>query len=496
MISLYLAMNALAKSVTRLRETRLLLFTAYILFTSIWTHISAGATAQGLLRGFKATPDPKVPSFQPLLNDSTGNFSLAFLRVNNTQLSLAVLHLRSSESLWLANLTKLASWSDTTQLFFNGSLVISDPHSNVFWSTGTDGDLVALLNSSNLQIHKLEDHPSVIWQSFDFPTDTLVETQNLTANTSLISSNGFYSMRLGYDFWGLYANFGSNSDQIYYKHTAMEAKAEVVEGHGPIYAQVNTDGYLGIYQNGSTPVDIQPFNSFHRPINGFLRLRLEPDGNLKGYYWDGSAWALDYQAISDPCELPSLCGSYGLCRPGYGCSCLDNRTAFHSGEECFPLETGDFCSEEVIKDNFWVLRRNGVELPYKEHMQYETTSSPGECASLCENNCSCWGAVYNNGSGFCYMVSYPIQTLVAATDESKLGYFKVREGVGKKKRNAAVRVGYVLGGLAAVVLIGTIGIWTYKMWRRKTRAEEGEVSPGPYKDLGSASFKSIEMSNR
>ncbi|KAG6637425.1 PAN domain-containing protein At5g03700-like [Carya illinoinensis] len=261
-------MNALAKLVTHLRETRLLLFTAYILFTSIWKHISAGATAQELLRGFKATPDPKVSSFQPLLNDSTGNFSLAFLRVNKSQLALAVLHLPSSESLWLANLTKLASWSDTTQLFFNGSLVISDPLSNVFWSTRTDGDLVALLNSSNLQIQKLDEHPSVIWQSFEFPTDTLVETQNLTANMSLISSNGLYSMRLGYDFWGLYTDFGSNSDQIYCKHTAMEAKAELVEGQGPIYAEVNTDRYLGMYQNGSKPVGMyQNESKPERPVS-------------------------------------------------------------------------------------------------------------------------------------------------------------------------------------------------------------------------------------
>ncbi|KAG6640512.1 PAN domain-containing protein At5g03700-like [Carya illinoinensis] len=491
-------MDGITNSVTRLRATQLLLFTTHILFTSTaWTYIITGAAAQGLKKGFEATPDPKVSSFQPLLSDFTGNFSLAFLRVNENQLALAVLHVQSSEPLWLANPTELASWSDTTQLFFNGSLVVSDPHSRVFWSTHTDGDVVTLLNSSNLQVQKLSDPHSVVWQSFDFPTDTLVENQNLTSNMSLNSSNGLYSMRLGYDFWGLHAKFGDNSDQIYWKHTALEAKAKVVEGQGPIYAQVNSDGYLGMSQNGSTPVDIQPFNSFHRAINeGFLRLRLEPDGNLKGYYWDGSSWALNYEAISDTCELPSPCGSYGLCGPEYGCSCLDNRTEYRSGEECLPKETGDFCSEKVIKDNFWVLMRNGVQLPFKEQMQYETTSSLEECEGLCENNCSCWGTVYNNGSGFCYMVDYPIQTLVTTGDKSKIGYFKVREGAGKKKRNVGVGVRYAAGGVAAVILIGMVGFLTHRIWKRRTREEERDVSPGPYKNLGSASFKSIEMSNR
>lgn len=49
------------------------------------------------------------------------------------------------------------------------------------------------------------------------------------------------------------------------------------------------------------------------------------------------------------------------------------------------METGDFCSDKVIKDNFWVLMRNGVELPFKEQMQYETTTSQEECEGLCEN---------------------------------------------------------------------------------------------------------------
>jgi hypothetical protein len=489
-------MDGLINSAIRPRETQLLLFTTSILFA----YITTLSTAQVLLQGFKATPNPKVSTFQPLLNDSTGNFSLAFLRVNKNQLALAVLHVPSSEPLWLANPTELASWSDHTQLFFNGSLVISDPHSRVFWSTRTNGDLVMLLNSSNLQIQKKLDQAasSVLWQSFDFPTDTLVENQNFTASQSLISQNGLYSMRLGSNFIGLYANFQEKyDDQIYWKHTALQAKAEIVEGQGPIYVRVNSDGYLGMYQKGSIPVDVEPFNSFQRPIDGFLRLRLEQDGDLKGYYWEGSSWILNYQAISDPCELPSPCGPYGLCMPGSGCSCLDNRTEFRSDEECAPVETGDFCGEKVMKDNFKALTRSGVELPNKELMQYQTASSLEQCQGLCDNNCSCWGAVYNNGSGFCYLLDYPIQTLVAVGDESKVGYFKVREGAGKRKRNVGVAVAYAVVGGVIAVFIGLIGFWTYRTWirRKRTREEEGEFSPGPYKNLGSASFKSIEMSS-
>ena len=60
---------------------------------------------------------------------------------------------------------------------------------------------------------------------------------------------------------------------------------------------------IGMYQTSSKPVDVQKFNSFQRPITSFLIIRIEPDGNLKGYYWDGSNWVLNYQAIAETCDL-------------------------------------------------------------------------------------------------------------------------------------------------------------------------------------------------
>lgn len=481
-------------SVNRLRATHLLLI-VFVIFTSRWSYVVAVAT-QELLVGFKATPSPSFSSFQSLLNDSTGNFSLGFLRVNRVQLSISVIHLPSLQSLWQVNPTSLARWSDHTQLFFNGSLVISDPHSGLFWSSGTQGDKVVLLNNSNLQIQKLEGSPSsVLWQSFDFPTDTLVEKQNLTSNMSLVSSNGLYSLRLGDTFMALYAKFEENMQQMYWKHKALEARAVIIEGQGPILARVESSGYLGMFQTGNSPVDVQAFNSYQQPFNRFLLVRLESDGNLKGYFLDGSTWVLDYQAISDMCDLPSPCGSYGLCKSGSGCSCLDNRTEFSSGE-CLAVQSGDLCSDGEAKtqNDFRVLRRQGVELPFKELMGYKTVSSLQQCEGLCESNCSCWGAVYNNASGFCYLVDYPIRTLLSVGDESKAGYFKVREGTGKKMK-VGVGVGILSGAIA--VMIGAIGFMSCRFWKRRgvkrILVEEDGISPGPYKDLGSASFRSIEM---
>ncbi|OMO82090.1 S-locus glycoprotein [Corchorus capsularis] len=492
-------------SVTRPRATQLLpqlLIIISFLITLTWPCIEAAAATQELLKGFEATPNPSVSSFQSLLEDSSGKFSFGLLRVNSTELALAVLHVPSNEQLWLANPKTLARWSDRTRVFFNGSLVISDPRSRVFWSTGTQGDKLVLLNNSNLQIlDNSNNDPTVTWQSFDFPTNTLVETQNFTSTMSLISSNGLYSMRLGRDSIGLYAKFDSDSDQMYWKHKALQAKAPVIDGNGPVHLRVEPDGWLGMYQNGTTPVDVESFNSFQRPLDGLLIVRLEPDGNLKAYYWAGSSWVVDYQAIRETCELPNPCGPYGLCTSGSGCSCLDNNTEFSSSGHCAGsgLLSNDLCTDPNAQKEVKVLRKQGVEVPFKELMSYETMSSLEECEDSCEKNCSCYGAVYNNASGFCYILDYPIQTLLGVDDDSKVGYFKMIEGAKKKKMDAGLGVGIGLLGGAIVFLIAAIGFGSYKIWRsrrgvnRILEEEAGGVISGPYKDLGSASFRSIEM---
>ncbi|XP_027352857.1 PAN domain-containing protein At5g03700 [Abrus precatorius] len=456
--------------------------------------IATTSIPQELHIGFSATPQSSTSSFQPVLSDPSGNFSLGFLRTNLNQLALTVIHVASSEPFWTANLTHVASWSDTTRLFFNGSLVLSDPKTRVSWSTATNGDSVVLLDTSNLQVH---DKGTPIWESFHFPTNTLVQSQNFTAKMSLVSPNRFYSLQLGNNFMGLYENQGEER-LMYWKHTALEAKAEIEEGQGPIYARVNPEGFLGMYQTSNAPVDVQKFNSF-QTTSSFLFVRVEPDGNLKGYYWDGSNWLLNYQAITETCGLPNPCGSYGLCTPGgSGCSCLENRTRFEAGG-CLDRGDvgGDLCGEEGIGGSgYWELRKSGVEPPHKELLGHVTTSSLAECEGLCQKNCSCWGALYSNDTGFCYVLDNPIQTMLGTGDESKVGYFKVRKG--ERGRNR-VRVGVVVAVMVmvmvmVVVMVVGVGLWVMRWKRRRgTANEEDWASPGPYKNLGSASFRSIEM---
>ncbi|KAK1411792.1 hypothetical protein QVD17_32553 [Tagetes erecta] len=473
---------------------------SFILLVALLTHsiatVAAGSTAvQELLKGFTATPDSSVASFQPLLIDSIGNYSLGFVRVDQSQLALAVIHIPSHEQLWVAGNGVLTKWSSQTQLLFNGSLVIYNEQTGVVWSSHTDGERVRLSNMSNLLI---EIGSLTIWQSFDFPYNTLMEGQNFTSDMTLVSSNGLYSMKLGLDFIGFYAKFVANSDPglLYFQHNPMEAKAQVMKDAGPIRVILSSDGFLGMYQNGTAPVDVQPFSSFQQPGTGNRRVRLEPDGNLIGYYWARSSWLVDFKQISDQCDLPSSCGPYGMCQRGKGCSCLDNRTSYTSGR-CDTEEISASIDNLCLK-KYRIMRRVGVELPNKEIKAYTIMSSLEKCERACEDNCTCWGVTYSNTSGYCYNIDYPIQTLVEVLDDTKMGYFKVSKST--KKDNTSIKLwvglGFLCGIISLVLVIG--GVILHKKESRgvKGYVEEDGVNGGvgPYKNLGSASFKSIELS--
>jgi hypothetical protein len=477
---------------------------------------AAAAAAQELRQGFSVAHDQSYSQFKPVLADPTGVFALGFLRVNSTMLDLAVLHLPSAFPLWRAIPDRLAPWSTPASLSFDGGLVLTNSASNkVLWSTSASaGDRAVLLNTSNLQIQRTgASSPDVVWQSFDYPSETIVQGQNFTSATTLYSLDRRFAMRLGTNYFGLYieppppppSSGGGVAAAMYFRHTAMEAKAQIVAGGGPTYARVEPDGFLAMYQREGPPADVLSFDTFNRGVRALRRMTLEPSGNLRAYYWDGARWALDYTAINDPCQRPTTCGAYSICaEPSGRCECLANAT---DGSGCaVGIGSSSLCGTTggEVGGLYWAVRRQGVEPANKELLWSEQAASATDCEARCERNCSCWGAVYSNGTGFCYIMDYPAQLLVAG-DDRKMGYFKVRsleeEGRHGGGRASGVKAALLVVGVAAVVAAAAFG--AYRVWDRRRRtaadarrqmgAADDGLSPGPYKNLGS--FSSVELTN-
>ncbi|KAG6758631.1 hypothetical protein POTOM_038990 [Populus tomentosa] len=104
-------------------------------------------------------------------------------------------------------------------------------------------------------------------------------------------------MRLGVDSIGLYGRVQRCKSSNRAGNTALETKAEVVQGQCSILARFEPNKFWGMYQVR------------------FLTVLLERDGNLEGNYWARAhaqtGWVLDCQAITETRELSSPYGPYG-----------------------------------------------------------------------------------------------------------------------------------------------------------------------------------------
>ncbi|KAG2614873.1 PAN domain-containing protein At5g03700-like [Panicum virgatum] len=453
-----------------------------------------GELTTQLLNGFTATHAAgATAAFEPVLYATNGVFAFGFLRVGSASLDLAVVHLPSSFPLWRATPARLGDWSRPATLTFDSSLVLTDEDDGVLWQTlDTIGDTVVLLNSSNLVLRRYAE-PLPAWQSFDSPSNTLVLDQNFTVSSPpLISNNRRFAFRLGTTYMALHMEFyGGRTTPVYWQHTALEAQPQNAT-EPPVYGRLDARGFFGLYlEGGGQKVDVLSFDTFVQNLTGvFRRMTLDDDGNLRAYYWTDGAkdWISDYKAVAERCELPTSCGAYGLCVPGNAqCQCLDNSTG--TSPPCHAEETADLCAAAANgqQPEFDVVRRKRVSVAYKEELPSETNMTAEECEAACAGNCSCWGAVYNGASGYCYLIDFPVETLVYEADDRKVGYFKVRKLPSPKRTRMSPGVAAATTVLS-LVLVGLAAAGArsgYRLWERRRRKRAGmeqELVP-PYKDL-------------
>jgi hypothetical protein len=235
-----------------------------------------------------------------------------------------------------------------------------------------------------------------------------------------------------------------------------------------------------MYQREGPPADVLSFDTFNRGVRALRRMTLEPNGNHRAYCWNGARWALDYTSINDNdrCELPTTtCGAYSVCtEPSGSCECLANATDGSGCAAAMPASVASsLCgtTDGEVGGLYWAVRRRGVELVNKELLRSEQAVSATDCEARCERNCSCWGTVYSNGTGVCYVMDYPAQLLVAG-DDRKMGYFKIRsleeEGTrgGGGGRASGVKAALLVVGVVAVVAAAAFG--AYRVWDRRRGA--------------------------
>nr|XP_043608327.1 putative receptor protein kinase ZmPK1 [Erigeron canadensis] len=295
----------------------------------------------------------------------------------------------------------------------SGNLVLTDAGNRIWMSNtkSTSPLQLQLLDSGNLVLKELEKNP-YIWESFSFPTDTILPNQLFTKDTILVSSRSLTNFSSGfYNFFFDNDNvirLVYNSDEItsvYWpdRPLLLTWQAGRSTFNNSRYAFLDSFGRFFSTDN-FTFVTSDYGHTFQR------RMTLDADGNVRVYTLNNRKWIVSSQTISQPCRIHGSCGKNSLCtysfESGRKCTCLQGFKAKNHSDLSFGCKptfnrTGN-------RENYDFLR-----LPNTEFYGFDSVFVEGvtfkECKKAClkDSNCKAFQySFYQPSSTFrCYVKS-------------------------------------------------------------------------------------------
>ncbi|KAK7351615.1 hypothetical protein VNO77_11196 [Canavalia gladiata] len=333
------------------------------------------------------------------LLSANGDFAAGFFQVGDNAFCFSVWFTNSKPPtvIWMANRDQPVNGRGSQlSVWKNGNVVLMDAGGSSIWSSATLSPLqlhLKIRNNGNLVLATSEN--GVVWQSFDFPTDTLVSGQAVTERASLVSSrsgsnysSGFYKLYFDNDNVLRLLYRGPNLSSVYWpapwllpvdagRDTYNVTKTAILDSFGLF---TSSDGFQ--------------FRSTDYPRRVLRLLRMDPDGNLRVYSFNRNhkLWELSWQVISQPCTVHGICGANSMCTyhpvSGRSCYCLKGYKVKDPNDwtqGCVPrFNPSDFSCTTRVSMGF-------LHLPTTELYGYDLNmtrvSSLKECQNLCLQLC-------------------------------------------------------------------------------------------------------------
>uniref|UniRef100_A0A0E0DJC4 Receptor-like serine/threonine-protein kinase n=1 Tax=Oryza meridionalis TaxID=40149 RepID=A0A0E0DJC4_9ORYZ len=369
--------------------------------------LSAGDHRSVLWRGGSIAVEDAAEN---VLVSPSGNFSCGFYKVATNAYTFAVWFTASADATvaWTANRdSPVNGVGSRAELRRDGSLVLQDYDGRVVWSTNTSGtpaDRAQLLDTGNLVVADAAGNR--LWQSFDWPTDTLLAGQPVTRYKQLVSASA-----RGLPYSGYYKFYFDSSNIL----NLMYDGPEISSNYWPSpfnkwwdnnRTAYNSSRYGSFDRRGVfTASDQLQFNASDMGDEGVMRrLTLDYDGNLRLYSLDAAAgrWHVTWVAVGRQCYVHGLCGSNGICsfRPGPTCSC----PVGYVPNDASDWSKGCRRSPDVRCGGDDVV--DFVEMPHTDFWGFDVNYTAGvtfdACRRLCLDDCNCKAFGYRPGTGRCY----------------------------------------------------------------------------------------------
>ena len=299
-----------------------------------------------------------------------------------------------------------------------------------------------LLPNGNLVLY--DKKGKFIWQSFDYPTDTLLVGQSLKVGgvTKLVSrmsaaenSDGKYSLvmepkRLAMYYKGTkYPNsvlYATSSvwftiDKGSLQNVTLTCSSDTDEGYG---YNLILDYYVSDseYPSGNRILVRPKYNS----TLTFLRLGI--DGNIRLYTYHDKvgwgAWEVTYTLFDrdsgdeTECQLPERCGKFGVCEDNQCVACPSPDGVMGWSKDCAPLKVSG-CGV----NDFYYYKLEGVDHFMSKYSNGDGPMKQTQCLNKCSKDCKCLGYFYHTLTSRCW-IAYDLNTLTRVQNSTHLAYVK------------------------------------------------------------------------
>ncbi|XVF64610.1 hypothetical protein PTKIN_Ptkin09bG0182100 [Pterospermum kingtungense] len=486
-------------------------FLFFIIGFLFYPSVSGISFTEFIYPNFSASHFHFIDKDGAFLFSRSGTFKAAIYNPEaQTNFYLCVIHVESNTIIWSANRDSPISDSGKMDLTIKG-ISISDPDGNLKWSTPQlQATVYALLLTEMGNLVLLDQFNGSLWESFHYPTDTIVIGQQLPVEANLSSAVSGSNVSTGD-----YRFMVSASDailqwhgQVYWK-LSMDTKAYMNSNYVVEYMAINRTGLYLFGRNGSVVV----FQVNLLPTN-FRIAKLDYSGQFTVSSFSGGKWVQEFFGPIDGCQIPSSCGKMGLCTDDSTsnaptCSCPSD---FHSAPQniggCLPnnraysLPTACDSTINATESNsssVSFLRLGSVmnyfSLLFSEPVKYGVNFSV--CQDLCLGDCACLGIFFENSSGSCYVLENDLGSIILSrTAQNDLqGYVKVVVGPTSIDSDGDNNQGKTFP-LAAVVLLPFTGFFllaalVFLWWKRWIINKAGELKLGHLNSSSSGDLDSF-----
>ncbi|KAI4313265.1 hypothetical protein L6164_026256 [Bauhinia variegata] len=357
-----------------------------------------------------------VENPEDVLVSPRGIFSAGFHAVGENAYCFAIWFTQSPGQnrtlVWMANRDNPVNGKRSRlSLQRTGNLLLTDAAQLDVWTTDTaSGSSVDLLlyDTGNLVLREVEG--SILWQSFDFPTNTLLPEQVLTRFTKVISSrsetnhsSGFYQLFFDDDNLLHLLYNGPQISSVYWPDPWL-----VSWNAGRSTYNSSRLAVLNVLGNFSSSDDFTFMTSdYGQKLQ--RRLVVDDDGNIRVYSRKGvgDQWSVSWQSNLTPCTVHGICGPNSTCSyspdSGRTCSCLPGYRMKNYSDWAYGCEPEFDLSCNRSESRFLTL--NHVEF-YGYDYGFFPNYTFNQCKEFCLQLCNCIAFQYyffiSSGSFNCY----------------------------------------------------------------------------------------------